>query len=467
MSDRQSLEEMLQELLNHAQIKGSLSNADLTQLQAALSGIQVEGNLAIGNITQTLLNLIVYVPSSFKPTETPHNLPYSGTIKFVGRVETLEDLRQMLQQSNQVVLTAIEGMGGVGKTELALQYAQLQLLLGTYSGGICWLRARDENVGLQVVRFAEVKLGIKTPEDWKLEDRVNFCWARWHEGDVLLILDDVNDYLKIKPYLPSQPSRFKMLLTTRLQLDLAKSLTLDVLDELAALELVEEWIGTEKIKQESEDAQQLCEQLGYLPLALNLVGRYIKKRRISLAEMLRRLNEKKLKHESLRRNQDDLALTLNIQRGVIDAFELSWDELCESAQELGQLLSLFALGAIPWHLVEKVEILQSKEALEDARLELEELHLIQFKNFEMYRLHQLIREFFIGKLANSPRENTLKQAFTDMMVKESNKIPDTGLNVNLVKEFEPVIVHLSEVATVLTDFLTDEDLNAPFIAVPE
>jgi DNA replication protein DnaC len=35
--------------------------------------------------------------------------------------DALEDLHQALQQNNQVAITAIEGMGGVGKTELATQ----------------------------------------------------------------------------------------------------------------------------------------------------------------------------------------------------------------------------------------------------------------------------------------------------------------------------------------------------------
>ena len=284
-------------------------------LQSILKDIQVGGNLTTGDITQ-ILNLLVIVkqPDSFKPTGIPHNLPRSGTVKFVGRAEALENLHQMVQQNNQVVIAAIEGMGGVGKTELATQYALLHLLLLTYPGGICWLRARDEDVGIQIVRFAQAKLGLNPPEDWDLPSQVDFCWSRWHEGNVLVVLDDVNDYPKVEPYLPPQPSRFKVLITTRLQLDLPQSFTLDVLDESAALELLQEWIGVQKINHELADAKELCQRLGYLPLALNLVGRYLKKRKISLAEMLRRLEKKGLKHESLERDKNDPAWTLNVKR---------------------------------------------------------------------------------------------------------------------------------------------------------
>ena len=461
MSDCRSLEQILQELLDHAQVKGSLSNTDLTQLQSVLSSVQVGGDLSVGNITQTLLNLIFFIPSSFKSTETPHNLPCSGTMKFVGRTETLEDLQQMLQQSNQVVLAAIEGMGGVGKTELALQYAQLQLLLNRYPGGICWLRARNENIGLQIVRFAETKLDLKPPRDWTLTEQVDFCWSRWGEGDVLVVLDDINDYSKIDSYLPPQPSRFKLLITTRLQLDLAQSLTLDVLNEVAALELLGEWIGADKIERELVDARKLCKRLGHLPLALNLVSRYVRKRKITLAEMIRRIDEKKLQHESLKRDKSDPTWTLNIQRGIAAAFELSWEELSNSARRLGCLFSLFALAPIPWTIVLNIGIEQDTETLEDARVELEILHLLQGE--EPYFLHQLIREFLQEKLEQLNDKDNLKQMFASTLADIGEATPEpVQLSLKEIRSLSLAIPHIQEVANHLVSYLNIENLFHPF-----
>ena len=67
-----------------------------------------------------------------QPVGTPENLPYTGASKFVGRDYELETLHQMLQQSNTVAISAVAGMGGVGKTELALQYAYAQLKQNSY-----------------------------------------------------------------------------------------------------------------------------------------------------------------------------------------------------------------------------------------------------------------------------------------------------------------------------------------------
>ncbi|NMG11741.1 NB-ARC domain-containing protein [Brasilonema sp. UFV-L1] len=306
----------------------------------------------------------------------PQNIPPSNTEKFVGREKELERLHQQLQPNNEVVITAVEGIGGVGKTELAIQYSLLHLQLDTYPGGICWLRAREEDIGLQIIQFARIHLGLQPPEDLDLPERVRWCWQHWQQGNTLVVVDDVKNYSHIKPLLPPQPSQFKVLITTRLKLDNRGSLFLEVLPEEDALSLLTQFIGEENDSQESIKAKELVQRLGYLPLALQLVGRYVKKRKISLAEMLRRLEEKGLGHPSLEVKENDPTWTLSIKRGVAAAFELSWEELSESAQELGCLLSLFANAGIPWLLVEAAAAEKDAEELEDARIELENLHLL-------------------------------------------------------------------------------------------
>ncbi|MEH2321058.1 tetratricopeptide repeat protein, partial [Nostoc sp.] len=433
-------------------------------LQSILQNVQVGGNLTTGNITQTIIeNLLVFIYQyeSFKPKEIPQNIPRGSIVKFVGRAETLVSLHERLQHSHQVVVAAIEGMGGVGKTELAIQYALIHLLLNTYPGGICWLRARDEDIGLQILQFAIAKLGLKPPEDWDLPKKVDFCWSRWHDGDVLVVLDDVNDYPKVEQYLPPQSPWFKLLITTRLQLDFSQSFTLDVLSESAAVELLQAWVG-EKVIHESAAAKKLCERLGYLPLALNLVGRYIKKRRISLAEMVQRLDakERALSHEALAVDEKDRTCTLNVKWGVIAAFELSWEELSNDAKELGVLLSLFALAPIPWTLVESIETGKDAEQLEDSRVELESLHLLQGE--DSYQLHQLIREFFQLKQAEFNQVEELKRSLCRVMVAVAQEIPYSP-TLEQITAVTPAIPHLAEVANHLIQYLSDDDLPWTFV----
>jgi len=94
-------------------------------------------------------------------TSSPHNLKHSGVIKFVGRAEVLENLHQQLQQTERIAICAVAGMGGVGKTELALQYALHHQKQGTYPGGLCWIQAGDGVVGTQIVSFARTQLDLQ------------------------------------------------------------------------------------------------------------------------------------------------------------------------------------------------------------------------------------------------------------------------------------------------------------------
>ncbi|MEJ1930063.1 tetratricopeptide repeat protein [Nostoc sp. NIES-2111] len=389
-------------------------------------------------------------------------MPPSNTDKFVGRERELERLHQELQRNHSVVIAAVEGMVGVGKTELAIQYSLLHLQLHNYPGGICWLRAREEDIGSQIIQFVITDLGLQPPEDLELQQRVRWCWQRWRQGDTLIVLDDVNDYSHIQPYLPPQTSQFKVLITTRLKLDLASSLFLSVLSETDSLLLLTQLIGEEKQNQELAQAKELCQRLDYLPLALQLVGSYIKKRNISLREMLQRLEEKGLAHPSLVVKENDPTWTLNVKHGVAAAFELSWSELTDDAQQLGCLLSLFALAPIPWSLVERAAAEQDKEKLEDTRVKLENLHLLQGE--ETYQLHQLIREFLRDKQKNLAIAFEQKSQLCKTLVKVAQEIPFSPTQY-LISSVKDAIPHLVEVAQNLIDAVSDGNLIWVFIGL--
>ncbi len=391
----------------------------------------------------------------------PHNIPSSNTDKFVGRENELKSISQKLENNHEVVIAHIEGMGGVGKTELAIQYSQSQL--ENYSGGICWVDAGEQDISVQIVEFVREYLQLRLPEGFELPELVRWCWRNWREGKTLIVLDDVRDYQQIKPYLPPRASQFKVIITTRLKLDLESSIYLEVLDETEAIELLTGLVGSEKISQELEKGKELCHRLGYLPLALQLVGRYIKKRQISYKEMLIRLEEKGILHRALDVEESDKTRTDSIKRGVKAAFELSWEELTQEAQELGCLLSLFALSPIPWILVEGVLPERDSEDIEDARIELENLHLLQRKDDD-YQLHQLIQEFFRLKQSGLNVADEQKYKFCKMIVLEAKKI-SYELTQSEIIASTPVIPHLAEATTLYQNWLSDDDLIRPFIGL--
>ncbi|MBN3873261.1 MAG: tetratricopeptide repeat protein [Nostoc sp. JL33] len=392
----------------------------------------------------------------------PQNLPLSGVEKFVGREEELENLHQLLQNNDRVAIAAIAGMGGVGKTELALQYAIQRR--ETYNGGLCWLLPKTGDVGIQVVQFARTQLDLKPPEDFDLLAQVQYCWRRWRDGDVLLVLDDVSNYEEVKPYLQSLPSRFKVLMTTRQKLGRIAQLSLDVLQPETALELLKFLLKETpgRIEKELALANQLCEWLGYLPLGVELVGRYLaRKQDLSLAEMLRRLKNKRLDERSLSKSKSEADMTA--QRGVLAAFELSWQELEDSDKELGCLLSLFAAAPIPWKLVEQCLPEEDAEDLEEIRDDrLLNLHFLQRKGEGIYQLHPLLREFFQYKCTGLEQAEELKRSLCRVMVAVAQDIPYSS-TLEQITAVSPAIPHIAEVANHLIQYVNDNDLTGAFI----
>jgi tetratricopeptide (TPR) repeat protein len=431
---------------------------------APVSGVagKVEGDQIIGDkIIQ-----LPQTPQSEKPAESPHNLnrARTGAVNFVGREESMAQLHNQLQQQERIAITAVvTGMAGVGKTELAIQYALHHKEKSTYPGGICWVGVQGETVGVQLLQFAKSLLGLFPPEDLNLRGQLDYCWARWQPpGDVLLILDDVHQYEEIKDYLPPQEQRFKVLITTR-QHWLAASfeqLRLPVLSESAALALLESLIGASRLQTEWEVGKVLCAWLGYLPLGLELVGRFLKRRtNWTLARMQQQLIDKGLQLSALQNPSGDMTA----QRGVEAAFELSWEELNQPARGLGCFLSLFAFAPIPWRLVvERCLSAEDEEELEDIREEqLLNLNLLQAVEGEVYQFHPLVRQFFQAKLALREDGDELKRSFCRGMVEEAKTISQ-DLTKEQVEAVALSIPHIAESATELEQWLEEEDLISPF-----
>ncbi|MEH2416234.1 tetratricopeptide repeat protein [Nostoc sp.] len=378
--------------------------------------------------------------------------------KFVGREAELEKLHQQLQTSQQVAIVAVAGMGGVGKTELATQYAKQHL--ENFQGGVCWLSAQGIDVGIQILRFVELKFNKIAPDDWELADRLRYCWENWQQGKVLLVFDNVTDYkTQVKPYLPSESPRFKVLLTTRLGFDRTlPQLPLGVLKPLAAMKLLKSLVDRERLKSEPWVAREICKFLGYLPLALELVGRYLDTMPdLSLEKLLKRLEKKRLEHEAIAKVNP----LMRYEYGVAEAFALSWEQLDENAQRLGCWLSLYALADIPFS-VEAIENDDEQELNEKAINDLLKLHLLQRQSKGIYRLHPLIRQFFQMKLDESSEADKVKTNFTAQMVEVAKQIPQQP-NLEDIFNLTPFIPHLAEVATHLSQYLGDEDLITPFI----
>ncbi|MBC6431436.1 tetratricopeptide repeat protein [Nostoc sp. HG1] len=389
-------------------------------------------------------------PTQQLQSSAPNNILYRGVANFVGRDEKLAEVHKKLLQNDSAAILAVAAMGGMGKTELATQYAQRNKV--NYPGGLCWLDARKPNLAAKIVQFAQFYMKLEVPQTLLTsQEQAKWCWHNWQPqtGLVLVVLDNIDNLTNWKNCYQLLPTdnRFCILITTRLR-NLGSTVQQITLDELLpndALKLLTALLGEEdrRVQREPQTAGNLCKSLGYLPLGLQLVGAYLAEDpNLSLAEILQRLPAQ--------------------QKSQLEAvFELSWQQLDSMTQCVGELLSLFAPDIIPWRLVESVsqQLNWAKADVDEARKQLYKRHLIQSvaEGESCYKIHPLIREFLQGKLLGLNTTDDLKKAFAAALVEIAQKIPQS-LTLEDIKSVQVAIPHLTEVAQNLIDAVEDENL---------
>jgi tetratricopeptide (TPR) repeat protein len=385
----------------------------------------------------------------------------------VGRDAELKQLHETLQRRDGAVISAVSGMGGVGKTRLAIEYVTRHEQ--EYPGGVCWLKAREQDLAAQIIQFSELDLKLKELDDPRvkalpIEELVQKCWRHWvPDGLVLVVLDDVTDWAACQRFLPKQ-SRFRLLLTTRIQrLDAhLVEIPLDVLDPEDARDLLTQLERQGRVGQEPGAANELCEALGRLPLGIELVGQYLFQRRsLSLSKMLGELQTQKLACKALER---ETQYSTTAQLGVRAAFELTWQLLTEESRTVARLLSLFAPDAILWELVERMmqRVKGEEYEIQEARTQLENASVVQIvkENFEVCKLHPLIREFLREKQAivvETTEERSLQDAYVSTLTAIASGMPSTPTTKHVLA-FAPVRSHLQEVAERYPEELQGDDL---------
>lgn len=392
-------------------------------------------DITLGDITIFLNN---------KPETIPNNLRRDGTRNFIGRERELEELESQLYQAGRLAITAIEGMGGIGKTELALQYALAARNSGKYPGGICWIDVRGQNIVDEILDFANNYLDFVPPDSQTPEKKVEICWNRWSElfkEEKLLILDDVADYTQIHGFLPPYDPNLKVIITTRLRLPSLQSLFLEVLQDKDALVLLKMFIGEDRVNRELKQAQKLCDFVANLPLGLTLIGLYLKEfPGDSLEELLEKLEEEGIDQESFQETENFIGenqTNANLWRGerrlyenLYAVFNLDWKYLEKEAKQLGAILSLFNVPPYTWSLVEKVSKPIAKSRGYATR-NLKGLHIIH--EDEATPLHSLIQEFFLKKLRESEDFLNIQDVLFDNFVFQQY-IYDTGYLENNLKQ---------------------------------
>jgi DNA-binding SARP family transcriptional activator len=219
------------------------------------------------------------------PEAVPRQLP--GAVRhFAGRREELEVLARLLDQVEDtvaaVVISAIDGMAGIGKTALALYWAHH--VADRFPDGHLYVNLRGfDPSGSPVAPTEAIRgfldaLGVSPARiPAALAEQAAMYRSLLAGQRVLVVLDNAREVTQVRPLLPGS-SGCLVVVTSRSQLtglvvtEGASPLTLDLLADAEAQELLGRRIGLARTAAEPEATRELIELCGRLPLALSIVA---------------------------------------------------------------------------------------------------------------------------------------------------------------------------------------------------
>jgi DNA-binding SARP family transcriptional activator/tetratricopeptide (TPR) repeat protein len=206
----------------------------------------------------------------------PAQLP-GDVYGFAGRVEALAVLDKLL--TGTVVISAVSGTAGVGKTALAVHWAHR--VAGAFPDGQLYVNLRGFDPGGQVMTPAEAVRGFLdalgvAPErvPASFDAQIDLYRGLLARKRLLVVLDNARDAEQVRPLLPGTPTALTMITSrNRLaDLDAAVPVNLDVLSTVESRDLLARRLTAERLSAEPDVLDEIIARCARLPLALTIVA---------------------------------------------------------------------------------------------------------------------------------------------------------------------------------------------------
>ncbi|MFE9464248.1 BTAD domain-containing putative transcriptional regulator [Streptomyces virginiae] len=332
--------------------------------------------------------------SGAAPDDAPCTLPYDLP-DFTGRARELSRLFDYARGAcrggeRYSRIVAVDGMGGMGKTTLAVHAAHQ--LAGRYPDGQLHVDLRGFTPGASPVSPAAALDGLlrtlgtpgdRIPED--LEGRTALWRAKLDGRRVLLLLDNAVDAPQIRPLLPASPGCL-VLITSRgrlLDLDGVEWVSIGMMEPQDSTSLMTETLGTARVTAEPEASDELAELCGHLPLALRIATARLRNRpRWTVRYLVERLRDETRRMDELSSGERSVAATLRLSYLAMD----------EEYRTAFRILSLYPCAGTDVYSAAALLGTAVRDA-EDALEFLLDVHLVQQPDIGLYTFHDLVRTF--------------------------------------------------------------------------
>ncbi|WP_059006966.1 AfsR/SARP family transcriptional regulator [Streptomyces specialis] len=360
-----------------------------------IDDLGVEPRPELADLQQRILNADpalnhIGVPSvAPAPTVRPHQLP-AAVPDFTGRASFVDELGAQLATAGGRVMavSAVAGIGGVGKTTLAVQVAHAarehfpdgQLYVDLQGTG-----AGPADPGAVLGAFLR-SLGApdaSIPDG--MAERAALYRSLLDGKRVLTLLDNARDAAQVRHLLPGTPG-CATLITSRVRMvDLAGAhlVDLDVMSPEEALTLFTRIVGTERVTAERKAAMDVVAACGFLPLAIRIAASRLAARRTWTVSILaRKLSDERRRLDELQAGDQAVKATFELGYGQLDPEQARAFRLLGLAD--GPDISLAAAAAI----------LDRDEETTESVLEcLVDTSLLESAAPGRYRFHDLVRLF--------------------------------------------------------------------------
>jgi tetratricopeptide (TPR) repeat protein len=350
------------------------------------------------------------------------NVPHQRNPNFTGREELLTDLQTALTSGQHAALTqAISGLGGVGKTQLAVEYAYRY---ATEYDIVWWVRSEEPST--LAAEYAALATELGLPEQSAREQAaIAQAVRRWLEQNSgwLLVFDNASNQKDVHDYLP-RGATGHVIITSRDSnwRGVATTLSIKVLSQDESVEFLLKRTG----QTDRGVAARLAEELGNLPLALEQAGAYMVESARSILDYVKLFQTRK--GEILKRGTP----STDYPATVATTWELSFQEVKKASPAGADLLNLCAFLApddIPQEMLRKgaehfpeplASTVADPLAFDDAVAPLLHYSLVEVDiDRDALSVHRLVQAVVRGRLEEDERKlwaeaavRSAKEAFT-------------------------------------------------------
>lgn len=299
------------------------------------------------------------------------------------------------RQPTAVVISAIDGTAGIGKTTLAVHWAHSAR--ERFPDGVLFTNLRGYGPGApaepgEVLTGFLRALGVgaeRVPPD---VDGQSAMYRSLLSGRrMLVVLDNVDTPARVRPLLPGAPGCM-VVITSRSRLtglviaESATRLTLDLLSHAEALDLLRSVVGAARVNAEPDAADAMVRLCARLPLALRVVAaRAAFRPELRLADVAAELAD-------TRARMDTLSATGDEATDVRSVFAWSYRALNADQALIFRRLGLHAgpeIGVPAAASLADAGVAPTRRVLD----ELAEVHLVETATRDRYRLHDLLRDY--------------------------------------------------------------------------